>query len=308
MSDAFKWSQRQRLQYIEFCAFYLGSVTRRRLAEYFTLSDAAATKDLQFYQRLFPNNLRYDHRLRCFLPTDSFSACVADLSPAMALQQIEHQTLVESPPEAILTEERKPGNWAIATTTLSLPLRLPAADHLAQLTRAIYTKSKAEVCYHSLSDSDSNTTRIIEPHTLVNTGNRWHVRAYNEYSFDFRDFVLGRFTTITCLYQQANSQAQHDEDWTEQTQLHFAPHPRLSAQQKAALLLNYQCSDNGEIEIITRRALIGYLLQRLAVDTTPDQRLSAQHYPLILLNLEEIRTYAAWALEEQRDPAVAGMG
>jgi len=34
--------------------------------------------------------------------------------------------------------------------------------------------------------------RLIEPHTLVYTGMRWHARAYCEKNGQYRDFVLSR--------------------------------------------------------------------------------------------------------------------
>jgi hypothetical protein len=44
-----------------------------------------------------------------------------------------------------------------------------------------------------------------------------------------------------------------------------------------------------------RRALLGYVLQRLNVDTTPDHSLNPHAYQLMLLNRDEIEPFAAWA-------------
>ena len=44
-----------------------------------------------------------------------------------------------------------------------------------------------------------------------------------------------------------------------------------------------------------RRALLGYVLQRLNVDTTPDHRMNPNAYQLMLLNRDEIEPFAAWA-------------
>jgi predicted DNA-binding transcriptional regulator YafY len=69
-----------------------------------------------------------------------------------------------------------------------------------------------EVIYQSLTDRDSQQQRIIEPHSLINTGLRWHLRAYSEDTYDFRDFVLSRFAETTLLDANAESSSQYDDD------------------------------------------------------------------------------------------------
>jgi hypothetical protein len=184
--------------------------------------------------------------------------------------------------------------YGLPTATLPLPSRLPGPQVLAQITRAIHGRRKLRVSYRSLSDRDSQGTRILEPHTLVNTGLRWHVRAYNGASCDFRDFVLSRIVAAECLATPAESGEQYDDDWVESVSLRLAPHAGLDAAKCESLLLDYGAS--GEvIELDVRRALLGYVLQRLGVDTTPDHALNPNAYQLMLLNRDEIEPFAAWA-------------
>ena len=49
------------------------------------------------------------------------------------------------------------------------------------------------------------------------------------------------------------------------------------------------------IEVQVRRALIGYVLQRLAVDTTADHSMNPNAHQLIVLNRDEIEPFAGWA-------------
>ena len=44
-----------------------------------------------------------------------------------------------------------------------------------------------------------------------------------------------------------------------------------------------------------RRALIAYVLQRLAVDTTADHCMNPNAHQLIVLNRDEIEPFAGWA-------------
>ncbi len=283
-----KWATRQRLQYIEVMAFYTGVVSRSDVARAFGISDPAATKDLKLYSDLVPGNLVYTQSVFGFVPSPDFSPAFADLNPAAVLPVVAANLAVAGGPygrEAI---------YGLPTASLPLPARLPGKEVLAQITRAIHGYRKLRVSYRSLSDRDSPKSRILEPHALVDTGLRWHVRAYSEDTYDFRDFVLSRFLEAECLNEPAESGAEYDEDWVETVTLKLGPHAGLDAQKRQSLLLDYGVSGES-IEVEVRRALIGYVLQRLGVDTTQGHTLNPQAYQLMLLNREEIEPFAGWA-------------
>ncbi|MCW8962500.1 MAG: WYL domain-containing protein [Gammaproteobacteria bacterium] len=283
-----KQGTRQRLQYIEVMAYYTGVVSRSDLSRTFGISDAAATKTLKQYNDLVPNNLVYQHSDFGFAPTAQFEAIFADLSPQTVLPMIAGnlattaQTMEESPV------------YGIQVDSLPQPVRLPDKSIVAQIIRAIKHRQKAEIIYSSMTDSENNETRIIEPHSLVNSGLRWHVRAYNERSYDFRDFVLSRISQATRLKIPAESSAIYDDDWVETTRLKLAPHPGLGATQQQGLLLDYGATA-GVIELEVRRALTGYVLQKLSVDTTEQHSMNPNAYQLILLNREEVAAFASWS-------------
>jgi hypothetical protein len=283
-----KWATRQRLQYIEIMAWYTGVVTRSDVARAFGLSDPAATKDLKLYGNLAPGNLVYHHGVFGFVPGDGFAAVFADLTPAVVLPIIAANLAVANGPYGTDLV------YGLPTAALPLPARLPSRQTLAQITRAIHGRRKLRVSYRSLSDRDTQAQRVIEPHTLVNTGLRWHVRAYNEETCDFRDFVLSRIVEAECLAAPAESGEQYDDDWVETVSLRLAPHAGLDAGRRESLLMDYGAGGEA-IEVAVRRALLGYMLQRLSVDTTPDHSLNPNAYQLMLLNRDEIEPFAAWA-------------
>lgn len=284
-----KWSTRQRLAYIEAKAYYTGRVSRSDVASTFAMSDPAATKDLKLYNDHAPNNLVYKQSEFGFVLNNDFEACFSDLHPAKILPLI-----ADNHPSAWLATEGKP-LFGLNTATLALPTRLPSQEIVAQVTRAIAQRKKLSVMYASLNDPQKNQHRNIEPHTLVNTGSRWHVRAYHEDSFDFRDFVLSRILEASLIDKDAESSAAYDEDWTETLNLELAPHPKLAPNQQLNLLIDY-CENGQIIQLNVRRALIGYALRALSVDTTPDQSLNPNAFQLVLINREEVEIYAAWAL------------
>jgi hypothetical protein len=269
-------------------AYYTGVVTRSDVAKAFAISDAAATKDLKFYNDIAPENLIYKHAVFGFVPSSEFKEVFADLSPATVLSMIESNLTVAggpNPDESV---------FGIPVESMILPSRLPDKTVFAQISRAIHGKKKCQVSYHSLSNKESTQKRMIEPHSLVNTGFRWHVRAYNEDTFDFRDFVLSRFVSAECLDADAESSAQYDDDWSEIISVQLTPHPKLDKEKQSSLLIDYG-SDDDVITIKVRRALIGYLLQQLSVDTTADHELNPNKYQLIVLNRDEIEPFAGWA-------------
>lgn len=283
-----KWATRQRLQYIEIMAFYCGLVSRTDVARAFGISDAAATKDLALYGKLAPDNLIYKQALFGYVPGPTFRECIADLSPATVLPMIAHNLTGMSGPYG---EQRI---FGIPAEALPHPARLPDKHTTAQVLRAVARHRKLKIHYRSLSDRESDEPRIIEPHSLAHNGLRWHIRAYNVGSYNFRDFVLSRIARAEMLEAEAESGAEFDEDWVETLTLELTPHPGLPEKKRLNLLMDY----GAEGEIITievRRALLGYLLHQLSVDTTVDHSLNPHAYQLVVANRDEVEQYAGWA-------------
>ena len=283
-----KWNTRQRLQYIEIMAYYTGVVTRSDVAKTFGISDAAATKDLTLYGKIAPDNLQYKHSVFGFIPNASFKEVFADLSPGTVLPMIASNLSTTGGPSGDQLI------YGVPVNTLPLPSRLPDKAIVVQVIRAAHQHKKLGIIYNSLSDRETDQYRIIEPHSLIDTGLRWHVRAYSEDTFDFRDFVLSRITDAKMLEEKAESSPEYDDDWIETITLKLTPHPGLSQRKKQSLLIDYGATDE-IIEVNVKRALIGYTLQKLSVDTTQDHSLNSDAYHLIIANRDEVEPFAGWA-------------
>ncbi|MCW9014584.1 MAG: WYL domain-containing protein [Gammaproteobacteria bacterium] len=288
LSIDIKWATRQRLEFIEIMAYYTGSISRSGLARTFGISDPAATKDLKLYNDLAPGNLVYDPGVFGFIPEANFTEMFADLSPATVLPMIANNLISVKNP----SEDKQV--YGIATDKLPLPSRLPAQSVLAQIIRAIKAHRQLRVNYHSLSDRQSGSSRIIEPHAIVNNGLRWHIRAYSHDTYDFRDFVLSRVVEGELLPTKAESSPNYDDDWMEIISIQLRPHPGLTVKQRLALSYDYDMVGD-LIEIQVRRAMVGYLLQQMSVDTTTDHSLNPNAYQLIVVNRDEIEPFAGWA-------------
>ena len=283
-----KWATRQRLQFIENMAYFTGLISRSTLARAFGISDPAATKDLKLYNEFAPGNLEYNPAVFGFIPTDEFQPVFSELNPADVLPMIaENLVSVDNPSD-------DPSVYGVVVEKLPLPTRLPSHEVLAQIIRAIKAGQQLSVAYHSLSDRDSQSERVIEPHALINNGLRWHVRAYSHDTYDFRDFVLSRIVEATKLDKEAESSPGYDDDWTEVVTIKLKPHPGLSEKKVMALTYDYNMVD-GIIDIRVRRALVGYLLHQMSVDTTADFSLNPNAYQLVVVNRDEIEPFAGWA-------------
>lgn len=286
--NGIKRATQQRLQYIELMAYYTGVVTRSDVAKAFGISDAAATKDLKFYNQIAPDNLIYKHNVFGFVPNSSFEEIFTDLEPQQVLPMIAANLpfIGENTEQNLL--------YGVPIEQIPLPQRLPSKEVIAQVIRAIKQKTKLSVVYSSLTDRDSSEARIIEPHSLVNTGLRWHVRAYSDNTYDFRDFVLSRVQQAQQLTEKAESKPEYDDDWMEPINLQLTPHPKLSEDKRKILMTDYAAINN-VIEFTVRRALLAYVLQRLSVDTTEDSSLNPNAYQLVIMNRDEIEPFAGWA-------------
>ena len=288
LPNEIKWATRQRLQFIEVMAYYTGVISRSTLASAFGISDPAATKDLKLYNELAPDNLKYNPSLFGFVPTESFETLFSNLDPAAVLPMIANNLL------AIDNPANDDQLYGITIDKLPLPTRLPGKEVLSQIMRAIRGKTQLSMVYHSLSNRESKEQRIIEPHAIINNGLRWHIRAYSHETYDFRDFVLSRIAEAKMIDESAESSAQYDDDWMEIISIKLKPHPQLNEKQRLTLKYDYNMTDD-TIELNVRRALVGYVLQRMAVDTTADHSLNPNAYQLIVVNRDEIEPFAGWA-------------
>lgn len=122
-------------------------------------------------------------------------------------------------------------------------------------------------------------------HAIINNGHRWHIRAFDRKSNEFRDFVCTRFTHIEVLEQPVNTGEARDCDkqWNTLLPIQLIPHPNLT--HPLAIELDYGMCD-GVMKLEVRSALLGYLMQQWHVDCSLDRSLDPRQYPLVLANAE----------------------
>jgi hypothetical protein len=268
-------SQRDRLAFIELRLRFIGEIRRQDLVARFGIQAAAATRDIGQYKELAPRNIDYDSKSKLYVGAAWFRP-VFEFSADRVLTWLS-QGFGDSEPL-----RSKP---LVACEGSSLTPKLDL-EVLSVLTRAIHRKSAVEIAYRAMSSG--LTTRDIVPFALVDSGQRWHVRAFDRRSGEFRDFVLGRIADAHLIAGPAGENEAPDQDiqWNRIAELEFVPHP-ANVQHPDTIEAEYGMQ-SGVLKVRVRAAMAGYLLRRWNVDCTEDHSLKGAEYHLWLRNRQAL--------------------
>lgn len=262
--------QMERLAHIEFKAYFFDGVGRKDLIDRFGIKDAAATRDLTKYQDLAPNNLLYDTKRKLYVPAASFSP-IFKFSTNRVLS-----TLAEGFGDGLQ------GNDS-STLMYETPHQLnqPDLKVVSVLSRAMQSKKVVRIEYNSLSSG--KTKREIIPFALIDTGLRWHIRAWDRKRERFSDFIVTRIQHPKIINSsvEEHEQQKHDHNWNKIIELELIPHP--SIQYKETVEIDYGMTNGSKIMSL-RAAVIGYVLRRWNVDCSCDHSLQGGEYHLALKN------------------------
>lgn len=270
MLETVSFAQRQRLAYIDFCLLFKGAIYRQDLITKFAVGLSAGSRDFALYKELAPSNLQYDAREKRYFQSDDF------------IPLFEHdakRTLVK------LANDISDGFDAIGDVQFPVEsassLNVPDIFVVAKLVQAIVNQKAVSVIYTSLSSGSS--ARELVPHSIVDNGQRWHVRAYDRKTSSFRDFVLTRISKVT-LKETIDSEENlaNDTQWQRKINLELVPHPK-NIKHPTAIELDY-AMQNGVLTVPVRAAMAGYLLRRWNVDCTKHASLRTGEYQLWLRN------------------------
>jgi len=261
-------SQRERLAYIDFRLYFFGEIGRPDLIKRFGVAPAGATRDLALYRKCAPQNISFDGSNKIYRISQNFSPLFEHSLPRVL------SVLVKGFGYGIdaLTEPLLPCE---SPTSLSHP----KINVLAALCRAIKANQPVAIRYYSMSSGE--TERIIVPFALIDTGLRWHVRAFDRKHGEFRDFVLTRIESPILIDEQSLMHERSDKDiqWTRIVELDLVPHPRLIRPE--IIKMDYGMTGDS-LHIKARAAVVGYMLQCWSVDCSSDHHLTDEQYRLWL--------------------------
>ena len=266
--SALSAAQRLRLAFIEFRVWFYGEVARKHVLERFEIATAAGTRDLMLYKQLAPNNVSYDQKHYRYLPT---------FSP---LFQHDADKVL-----AALTAGVSAADTGRSSETIShaAPKRLnqPTLDTLATVTRAIHAGQVLSLTFLSMKKGPGK--RIIVPHSLVDSGLRWHVRAFDRTKGHFRDLVLTRMEDVRALEDCSPPVPQEliaaDTQWNRMFTLTLIPHPSRPHPEVIAKDFGMQ---QGQLKVSVRGAVAGYVMRQWQVDCSPNASMRGQEIRLRL--------------------------
>lgn len=261
--------QADRLAYIEFHLFFLGELRRQDVMDRFQTGPAGATRDIAMYKQLAPDNLEFDSTTKMYRPSAVFQP-VFGHEPSRVLTALS-QGFGEVAPDR---------QGPLVTCEVPAQPGAPRVDVLAAVSRAIHRRRPLQVTY--VSNTSGRSDRELVPLALVNTGARWHVRAYDRKSQDFRDFVLTRFANATLVEEgevHGHETADKDLQWSRVIELELVPHP--SVQRPEVVKMDYDMP-GGVLKVRARAANVGYMLRLWSVDCSPDHSLVGAEYTLWL--------------------------
>jgi hypothetical protein len=261
-------AQRQRLAYVEFKVWFHGQIARKHVIERFEMATAAGTRDLALYKALAPDNVCYERKAYRY---------AAGFRPIF--QHDVGRVL------AALTTGFGAGETAASGELVShaapARLNLPSLETLATVTRAICAHQVLSLNYHSMKTGPE--PREIVPHALVDSGLRWHVRAFDRTKGHFRDLVLTRMERVAPLMTAkplaADELASADAQWHRQVTLTLLPHPAHLQPNVIARDFGMQ---RGRLNVTLRATMAGYVLRQWQVDCSHDAHLKGPEFRLWL--------------------------
>lgn len=261
--------QRDRLAFVELRLRFVGEIRRQDLVTRYGIQAAAASRDLALYKDLVPGNIDYDSKGKFYVLGPDFHP-VFDFLPERVLSWLT-QGFGDGEPLRLKA-------WVASES----PSRLtqPDLDVLASVTRAMHQACPLGIEYHSISSG--HTEREIVPFALIDNGLRWHVRAFDRKTHEFRDFVITRIKRPVVLTAQPvapHEASDQDIQWTRIVELDLVPHPDQPCPEITEM--DYGMRD-GVLRMKLRAATAGYILRKWNVDCSPDHSLRGHEFRLWL--------------------------
>jgi predicted DNA-binding transcriptional regulator YafY len=276
-----RWDALLRFRLIEIIALWEGRLTTNALMNAFGIGRQQASKDINAYLALAPENLVYDKTLKGYKPTSTFKPYYTKGEASEYLQLISSKDDLSSCFTKLNLEQAN-------TSVLYSPIRTLKPEVIRPIVQAAREGKRIEVDYVSMNAS-STEARVIAPHTLVWTGFRWHVRAFCEKNSEFRDFTLSRIFDVPSITLNSDLGIIDDVAWQAKVDIVVRPDSRLNALQKKVIAKEYGMTRN-RLKISTRGALVHYMLQLLKIDPNIAQA-TGKAQQIIVENLDELKKW-----------------
>lgn len=249
------WAARERLRMTEVLLWWRGWIRRTDLIDYFGISPAQASSDLQRFLELNSTGVTYHTVRKRYEAGETFSCVVHEPQWEEALS-----LLPGAVPERRATSTA-PETSAEAVVDSVQPLRRSMKENVQRrIYLALRGKQAVEVRYLSVNSSSRRWRKIV-PSGFGWDGNRWHVRAWDAEAELWKDFVLGRMED--CRWPIAlKEEPPRDVDWETFVTLKIKPNRKLDKAAQDAIRLDYGMGNQG-LTLRVRKAMELYWRRRL---------------------------------------------
>ncbi|TMP39760.1 WYL domain-containing protein [Pseudoalteromonas citrea] len=243
--------EEQYFRYIEAVLFWQAEIQTGVFQDKFKLSRPSARRYLTDYIERHDIAAKYDESEKAYVLATPFTPryISQDFSEyAHLIGELYVHQLSASPISA-----------------LALPHRKLNPIILRPILNACRRQSVLDICYQSIKEG-GETDRIIRPHTLINSGLRYHLRAYCEKAQGFRDFSLSRIVSAEPEFKSKAKQYKKDDiAWQQEVTLTIMPDPRLSEYAQHVIAHDFDMQSHKK-HLKTNAALVNYLMSILRLD------------------------------------------
>jgi hypothetical protein len=251
------WAARERLTSIERWLWWRGHVGRPDLREFFGLSAAQASSDLQRYQELNPGAMVYQLNRKRY-------EVLEGMVPVMAKPDFHEAVRVFLGGGVVgAVGPMASSEWV---AEVALPVRSVEVAVERAVVRCLLNGLRMPIVYRAVnaSDAKSGKERWLRPTRLVWDGWRWHVRGWCELRERYADFVMSRVVKVGEL-AKAETALGEDDDWEHWETLKLQPNPSLGEDGMAALRYDFDLGRKKVLRLKVRKALVPYLRARMGV-------------------------------------------
>lgn len=230
-----------RHQYALLKTYWEGSICRQDLIDRFSIVPSQATKDFAYIKDNFDGAIEYDSKLKRYVPGQKLFAHLGGQSFSDYVESVLRKSDVV---------------YEVAPVGSGIPV-----DTYRKIYLALSKKIGVEFGYFSLNHADLPKRRVIFPHSLINSGFRWHIRGWEQETDKFKDFNLSRITgEINLIDKHEKCSAQiHDFAWSTEVDVLIVPNPTLSLDQRKVVGMDFHLT-NGVLRFKCRGALLMYVL------------------------------------------------
>lgn len=257
-----------RLRIMEGVLAWEGEIGNARVRQLFDIQPVQASRLLAEFRAMMGDRIVEDGRAKVLK-----SALPGGIETDISLSEYVRQTEIDDGASTCIVDAR-------TNLTEVKPVVF------AMLRRAALKRSGVVINYASMTNPIFEE-RTIFPHSIIQVGRRWHVRAWCTKRKDFRDFTLGRIRSTAAIQERAPKGIEDDQEWNRLVQIRLAPHRALSGDQQKVVRSEYFGGTMGR-RLSVRACLVPYVIQDLRAAIDPEKEVPPD-FQIEITNTEQLK-------------------